>query len=189
MMTMKSFKRKALMLAAMLAGALAVVPAGVGRLAAQNKSNKVMGDVQFTPATDLENRAGVWVDGQYLGYLKELRSEKKITLLPGEHTVSARQAGFQDFTKTIVVEPEQTTLVPVKMLADPEAVYPGTNPAELKLNIKPKRAAVFVDERFVGNAGYFGGLNTMLVKPGFHRIKVELPGYRTFETGIQLRAG
>src|SRR5262249_30866044 len=119
----------------------------------------------------------------------ELHGDKKIMLLPGEHAVTVRQAGLKDFTKSVTVEPEQTVLVAVKMFADPDAEYPGKNGAQLKLNIKPSRAAVFVDDRFVGNAGHFGGASTMVVKPGVHRIKVELPGYRTFETELTLRPG
>jgi hypothetical protein len=29
----------------------------------------------------------------------------------------------------------------------------------------------------------------MLISPGKHRIKIELPGYRTFETEVNLLAG
>jgi len=29
----------------------------------------------------------------------------------------------------------------------------------------------------------------MLISPGKHRIKVELPGYQTFETEVNLRVG
>jgi hypothetical protein len=38
--------------------------------------------------------------------------------------------------------------------------------------------------------GEFGGkLHSMLIAAGKHRIKVELPGYRTFETELNLLAG
>jgi hypothetical protein len=32
-------------------------------------------------------------------------------------------------------------------------------------------------------------LHSMLISPGKHRIKVELPGYRTFENEVNLLAG
>jgi hypothetical protein len=72
------------------------------------------------------------------------------------------------------------------MTTDPSAQYPGRDAAELKLDIEPKRAAVFIDDNYVGNAGHFGGFSSMVIRPGTHRIKVELPGYRTFETAINL---
>ncbi len=41
-------------------------------------------------------RSGVVrVDGRYVGYLHELRGSKKLLLLPGEHEISVREAGFQ----------------------------------------------------------------------------------------------
>ena len=59
----------------------------------------------------------------------------------------------------------------------------------VKLKIKPKRAAVFLDEKFVGHAADFGGaFRSMKISPGKHRVRVELPGYRTFDTEINLLA-
>jgi hypothetical protein len=47
---------------------------------------------------------------------------------------------------------------------------------------------VFVDERFVGHVGEFGGVGkSMLVVPGAHRIRIALPGYETFESDINPR--
>jgi hypothetical protein len=47
-----------------------------------------------------------------------------------------------------------------------------------------------VDGRFLGHAGELGGaFHSMLLSPGTHRIKVELPGYQTFETEVTLVAG
>jgi hypothetical protein len=47
-----------------------------------------------------------------------------------------------------------------------------------------------VDDRFLGHAGELGGaFHSMLLSPGMHRIKVELPGYQTFETDVTLVAG
>ena len=62
--------------------------------------------------------------------------------------------------------------------------------AELKLTVQPNRAAVFLDDRYVGHVGEFGGkFHSMLIATGKHRIKIELPGYRTFETEVNLLAG
>jgi hypothetical protein len=56
--------------------------------------------------------------------------------------------------------------------------------------VQPDRAAVFVDDRFLGHAGELGGaFHAMLLSPGAHRIKVELPGYQSFETDVNLLAG
>jgi hypothetical protein len=157
------------------------------RIGAQNQ---VMGEVKFSGASKVEKDSWVWVDGQYVGYLKELKGNKKIMLLPGDHEILVRQAGYKDFTTTIVAEPGQVLKVRVMMMKDTTARYPGADAATLKLNVTPDRAAVFVDDGYVGHAADFGGaLHAMLVAPGKHRIKIDLPGYRTFETEINLLAG
>ena len=151
--------------------------------------NKVMGELRFEGTTEVDKKGGVWIDGQYVGYLKELKGSKKIMLLPGEHEVAVRQSGYDDFVKKVVIEPGQVQTVNAVLLRSPRATAP-TITSTLKLSIEPKRAAVFLDDKFVGHASEFGGaFRSMLISPGKHRIKIELPGYRTYETEINLLAG
>ncbi len=151
--------------------------------------NKVMGEIKFEGTTKTEKEAGVWVDDQYVGYLKELKGNKKVMLLPGSHEISVRQSGYEDFKKTVIVEPGQTHVVNAVMIKSTRATSPAIT-STLKLNIEPKRAAVFLDDKYVGHASEFGGaFRSMLISPGKHRIKVELPGYRTYDTEINLLAG
>jgi hypothetical protein len=60
--------------------------------------NKIMGEVEFVGATQVEKHSGLWVDGQYLGYLDELKGARKVLLLPGEHQIVVRESGYKDFT-------------------------------------------------------------------------------------------
>jgi hypothetical protein len=164
---------------------LLMMISGTKTLRAQNK---VVGEFEFEGKTKLERDSGVWIDGNYVGYLKELKGSKKVTLLPGQHEVVVRQSGYQDYVAKIVVEPGQKRLVSVTMHLAPRASVPEIT-ATLKLKIKPKRAAVFLDEKFVGHAADFGGaFRSMKISPGKHRVRVELPGYRTFDTEINLLA-
>ncbi len=151
--------------------------------------NQVMGEVQFEGVTKVERDSGVWIDGQYVGYLKELKGDKKVMLLPGEHQISVRQAGLDDFVRQIVVEPGQKQTVRVAMQKSAGWVTPSTR-STLKLTVQPNRAAVFLDGRYVGHVGEFGGkFHSLEIASGKHRVKIELPGYRTFETEINLLAG
>jgi hypothetical protein len=164
--------------------ALAVVP-GPKMATAQNQ---VAGELEFEGKTKLERDSGVWIDGNYVGYLKELKGSKKITLLPGQHEVVVRQSGYQDYVQKVVVEPGEKRLISVTLNLAPRATVPDVT-ATLKLNIKPGRAAVFLDEKYVGHASEFGGkFRSMLISPGKHKIRVELPGYRTFVTDVDLLA-
>src|SRR5260370_6843937 len=155
-----------------------------GRLKGQEK--QVVGGIQFERTTNVDKTSGVWVDKQYGGYVKELKGSKKVLLLPGEHVISVRQNGYQDFVQTVVLQPGQTQIIRVTM--DKAATGPMPPDAELatiRINVNPSRAAVFVDDRFVGHVAEFGGLGrAMLVVPRTHRIRIALPGYETFETDI-----
>ena len=166
---------------------LALVSFSTSRIHAQE--NQVLGEVQFDGQTNVEKTSGVWVDGEYVGYVKELKGSKKILLLPGEHVISVRQNGYQDFVQTVVLQPGQTQVVRVTMDKAATGPMPADDElATIRIDVNPSRAAVFVDERFVGHVGEFGGVGkSMLVVPGAHRIRIALPGYETFETDINPR--
>ena len=160
---------------------------GTTHLSAQ--SSQVMGEVRFDGDTQLDRDSGVWIDGNYVGYVKELKGKKKVLLLPGKHEIAVRQAGYTDFTRELVIEPGQVQEIQVAMQLLPGAKTPDVT-SELKLSVHPKRAAVFLDGRYVGHASELGGkFHSLLVSPGKHRIKIELPGYRTFETDVNIVEG
>src|SRR5947207_15623337 len=73
------------------------------RSAAQD--SKVMGELKFKGASGVEKDAGVWVDGVYVGYVKELNGDKKVLLLPGKHEVIERESGYGEISRTYVVGP------------------------------------------------------------------------------------
>ena len=150
--------------------------------------NDVLGEIQLVGATKVEKTSGVWVDGQYVGYLKELNGSKKILLLPGEHEIVVRQAGYKDFAQKVNVQPGGKHVIQVVMMKDLRMQIP-TITAEIKLSVIPNRAAVFVDGLFVGHVAEFGGVGrALLVAPGKRKITISLPGYQTFETEINLAA-
>ena len=155
---------------------------------ALHADNKVLGEVELAGASKVENTSGVWVDGQYVGYLKELKGSKKLLLLPGEHEITVRQGGYLDFTQKLSVRGGEKQVVAVKMEKDIRVAFPQVT-AEIKLDVKPNRAAVFVDGVFVGHVAEFSGIGrALLVTPGKRKIKITLPGYQTFETDIDLAA-
>lgn len=150
--------------------------------------NQVMGEVRFEGSSKIDKTSGVWIDGQYLGYVSELKADKKVLLMPGDHQISVRQSGYQNNDEKLTIEPGQTYTVHVKMMKDPRVRYSPIT-SEIKLSVTPERAAVFVDDVFVGHVSEFGGTGrAMLVAPGTHRLKITLPGYQTFETDVKLLA-
>ncbi|MGB8522000.1 MAG: hypothetical protein WCD43_03450 [Candidatus Acidiferrales bacterium] len=148
--------------------------------------NSIQGELQFVGSTKAEKTAGVWIDGQYVGYVSELKDEKKVMLLPGQHEISFRQTGYLDSTQTFVVEPGKKLIIPVKLDKDPKAQFSAVT-SEVKLKVTPERAAVFVDGNFAGYAQQFSGMGRgMLVSPGPHHIKIALAGFQEFDTDVNL---
>jgi hypothetical protein len=160
----------------------------VGGAAAQD--NKVMGQVNIVGKTKIDKSSGVWVDGQYLGYVSELTGDKKILLLPGSHEIVVRQVGYLPLTNVITVEPGQTQAINVSMEKDPKAIFPTGPTAEVKLDVTPDRAAVFVDGGYAGTTHEFGGVGkAMVIAPGKHHVKIALAGFQEFNTDVTLKAG
>jgi hypothetical protein len=162
--------------------------AGCVPLSRAAADNQVLGEVRFQAENSPAKSAGVWVDGNYVGYVSELKGSKKLLLLPGEHEISVRQAGYKSVDQTISVQPNQTLTLRVSLAKDPRAQLPTVS-GEVKLSIDPDRAAVFVDDQYAGHAHEFGGAGrAMLLSPGRHHIKISLPGYQSFTTDIEVRA-
>jgi PEGA domain len=172
--------------AAILSGAL------LSPLAARAQNppsgNQIMGEIAFAASSKPDKTAGVWVDGQYVGFVAELKEDKKVLLLPGKHEISVRQTGYLELTQTILAEPGKKTTLTIKLEKNPQAQFSAVN-GEIKLDVTPERAAVFVDGHFAGTVNQFRGVGrAMLVAPGNHHIKIDLVGYQPFETDVTLLA-
>jgi len=152
------------------------------------QSSQVLGEVDIEGTTKLEKSSGVWVDGQYVGYVSELKADKKILLLPGAHEIDIRQTGYLDQVQKIIVEPAKTNTIVVSLRNDPNAIFPSGDTSEVRLKVTPERAAVFVDERFVGTVREFGRhFHSMVIAPGHHHVRIALAGYQDFSTEINVR--
>lgn len=148
--------------------------------------NEVLGELQLEGATRIERTSGVWIDGQYLGFVAELEGSKKILLLPGTHKLAVRQNGYVDFTRDVVLHAGEKQVVKVTMAKDTRYVMPAVT-AEIKMSVDPGRAAVFLDGQFVGHAAEFEGIGKgLIVAPGHRKISLSLPGYKTFSTEVDL---
>jgi hypothetical protein len=149
--------------------------------------NRVLAELRFLAHGSAEKTAGVWVDGQYVGYVKELNGNKKLLLLPGKHEIVVRQPWYKDSVEQAVLEPGEVHTITISLAKDGRTP-PKSATGELKISTTPERAAVFVDDQFAGHANEFDGLGkAMLLTPGQHRVRIALPGYLPFETVVDLR--
>ena len=149
--------------------------------------DRVQSELRFAAHSKDEKTAGVWVDGQYVGFVKELAGDKKVMLLPGKHEIVVRQAWYNEFVKEVILEPGQTHEVNVELVKSARLPTKDAT-GELKIAATPSRAAVFVDGQYAGHVDEFDGVGkAMLLTPGQHRLHIALPGYLPFDTTVDLR--
>ena len=165
--------------------AVITVLCSTGFIGSLRAEHRVLAEIRFV-ANKANKNAGVWVDGQYLGYVKELNGDKKVLLLAGKHEIALKQAWYQDDIQQVLLEPGKTYEVKVALAKDLRTPSPDAT-GELKINAIPDRAAVFVDDQFAGHVNEFDGVGkAMLLTPGQHRVRIALPGYLPFQTVVDL---
>jgi archaellum component FlaG (FlaF/FlaG flagellin family) len=148
--------------------------------------DRLQSELRFAAHSNDEKTAGVWVDGQYVGFVKELAGDKKLMLLPGKHEIVIRQAWYNEFVKQVILEPGQTHEVKVELVKSARLPTKDAT-GELKIAATPSRAAVFVDGQYAGHVDEFDGVGkAMLLTPGQHRLRIALPGYLPFDTTVDL---
>src|SRR5438552_12609863 len=114
--------------------------------------NQVLAELRFMAHNGAEKKAGVWVDGQYVGFVKELNGDKKMLLLPGKHEIVVRQAWYQDYVEQALLESGEVHTIKLAM-AKESHVATADATSELKIDAHPPRAAVCGGERFAGGLG------------------------------------
>jgi len=60
---------------------------------------------------------------------------------------------------------------------------------KMQLTVTPPRALVFMDGKLIGSGGDFSATRDHYsLLDGDHRLRIQLPGYRTFETELSIQA-
>jgi PEGA domain-containing protein len=153
-------------------------------------ANQLQGEVEIKAASRLEANAGLWLDGQYVGFVKDLTGKGRLVLVPGKHSLVFKLIGYEDVESTIVVEPGTRKEYRVAMAQAADVTYPDKeNTAQLRISVKPQDAAIFVNDAYVGHIDRFDGRGGMRLSPGTYRFTIALPGYQSFNTELTLRAG
>jgi hypothetical protein len=153
-------------------------------------ANPLQGEIELKAASKVERNAGLWLDGQYVGFVKDLEGKNKLVLMPGEHKLVFKLIGYDDLTSTIEVEPSSRNRYRVAMLPKASATYPDeSDTAQLRIAVKPEQAAIFVNDSYVGHIDQFDGRRGMRLAAGTYRLTIALPGYEAFNTELTVRAG
>lgn len=149
----------------------------------------LLGKVELRAQSRTDRNAGVWLDGQYVGFVRDLRGGDRLVLVPGRHELLFKLVGYKDLPMPIMVEPRQNAEYVVSMEPKPGLTYPAKeDTARVRIDVEPDDAAIFVNEAFVGHVDRFDGRRGMRIEPGTYRFVVALPGYETFQTELTVRA-
>ncbi len=97
-----------------------------GVIGVLHAENRVLAEVRFVAHSSAEKNAGVWVDGQYVGFVKELNGDKKMLLLPGKHEIVVRQAWYKDYVEQALLEPGEVHTVNLSLEREGNAPHPRT---------------------------------------------------------------
>jgi hypothetical protein len=67
---------------------------------------------------------------------------------------------------------------------------PETGPSAVEIDIRPKRATVFLDGENIGRAKEYNGTwNLLWLEPGVYELEFAYDGYRTLRTHLRVRSG
>ena len=119
------------------------------------------------------SRAGVFVDGKYLGPAENMTRARTYALAAGEHELVLREPRYQEFKTTVKIEAGKTTTVSQSLQSLPVPKPPF---GQLKIIGYEKYAAVYVNGTFVGHADEFNGpRQALLLNPGDYDVKIMSP--------------
>ena len=132
-------------------------------------------------------RAGVFIDGKYLGPAANFRIARKYAVSAGEHELSLRDPRHQDYTTKITIQAGKTTVLSHALQPTPLARPPF---GVLKTAAGSKYDAVYVNDKFMGHLDEFDGPNEgLLLNPGEYEVKVvPSSGGQAHEEKIKIEA-
>lgn len=116
-------------------------------------------------------RAGVFVDGKYIGPAANFGSSRKYALAPGEHEIRLVEPRYEAMTTKVRIEAGKTATLKQELKAVELAKPPfGT----LRVIHPDKYAAVYINTHFAGHADEFNNFaQGLLLNPGEYEVKVE----------------
>jgi len=116
-------------------------------------------------------RAGVFVDGKYVGPAANFGFSRKYAVAPGEHEIRLEEPRYEEIVTKATVQSGKTTSVSQTMKALPLAKPPF---GRLRTIAPPdKFTAVYVNGHFMGHAGEFNNsVQGLLLNPGTYTVKI-----------------
>jgi len=116
-------------------------------------------------------RAGVFVDGKYVGPAKNFGIARKYALPPGQHQVKLVEPRYEELSTTVDLKAGKTTDLAQTMKALPPPKGPF---GKIHTECPDKFAAVYINDKFYGHAGEFNNsMQALLLPPGEYKVRIE----------------
>jgi hypothetical protein len=132
-------------------------------------------------------RAGVFLDGKYLGPAANFKMARSYKVAAGEHELKLVEPRYQEITKKVTVTAGKQTVVSEKMTMLP---IPKPPFGRLRTENADKFAAVYVNDKFYGHVDEFSNCSQrLLLPPGEYTVKiVPVNGGAPVEQKVRLEA-
>jgi len=115
-------------------------------------------------------RAGVFIDGKYVGPAANFKIARSYDVAPGEHEVKLADPRYQEIVKKVTITAGKTTVLKETMVALPPAKPPF---GKLRIENPDHFAAVYVNDRFMGHVDEFSNFaQALLLNPGTYEVKI-----------------
>lgn len=116
-------------------------------------------------------RAGVFVDGKYVGPAANFGMARTYTLTAGEHEVKLTDPRYEDVVRKVTINAGKKTTITesLKPLPVPQPPF-----ARLRTINPDKFAAVYVNGKYMGHVDEFSNFaQTLMLPPGSYEVKIE----------------
>lgn len=115
-------------------------------------------------------RAGVFVDGKYVGPAANFKIGRKYAVAPGPHEIRLSEPRYEDVVTKVTIEPGKTMKLSQTMKELPPAKPPF---GILRTIHSDKFAAVYVNGRYMGHVDEFSNsVQGLKLNPGEYRVKI-----------------
>lgn len=115
-------------------------------------------------------RAGVFIDGKYLGPAANFKVARTYELAPGEHEVKLEDPRYQEVVRKVTITAGKKTVLKETMTALPAAKPPF---GRLRTQNPDHFAAVYVNDHFMGHVDEFSNFaQSLALPPGTYEVKI-----------------
>jgi hypothetical protein len=144
-------------------------------------------DTAYLKAKVSPGRAGVFVDGKYVGPAANFGVARKYAIAPGKHEIKFVDPRYEEATATVEATAGKTSTVSetLKPLPVPKGPF-GT----LRTRSADKFAAVYLNGKYFGHADEFSNpAQGILLQAGEYTVRIEPAGGSPVEKKVQIETG